>query len=155
MQNHNSKFKNFTFYIVTLIFALSTLNLAAAADLKGSIDRKTQELLEITDKINENQKILDAAQGQSRTLKGEIKKINSKKEHTIGCQNLCHLMNSSSVCCRHGTSSTICLLVTMVVSLTHIDRTLLASSTRVALPAWYQGLESRVVLGPLVVVCWL
>ncbi|NCN94920.1 peptidoglycan DD-metalloendopeptidase family protein [Candidatus Wolfebacteria bacterium] len=77
MQNHNSKFKNFTFYIVTLIFALSTLNLAAAADLKGSIDRKTQELLEITDKINENQKILDAAQGQSRTLKGEIKKINS------------------------------------------------------------------------------
>ena len=77
MQNHNSKFKNFTFYIVTLIFALSTLNLAAAADLKGSIDQKTQELLEITDKINENQKILDAVQGQSQTLEGEIKKINS------------------------------------------------------------------------------
>ncbi|MFH1346851.1 MAG: peptidoglycan DD-metalloendopeptidase family protein [Spirochaetota bacterium] len=48
-----------------------------AADLKGSIDQKTQELLEITDKINENQKILETVQDQSQTLEGEIKKINT------------------------------------------------------------------------------
>jgi len=48
-----------------------------AADLKTSIDQKTQELLEITDKINENQKVLEVVQGQSQTLEGEIKKINT------------------------------------------------------------------------------
>lgn len=46
-------------------------------DLKSSLDTKTQELLEITNKINENQKILETVQGQSQTLQNEIKKVDS------------------------------------------------------------------------------
>ncbi len=48
-----------------------------SVESKSSIDQKTQELLDITNKINENQKILEAVQGQSQTLEGEIKKINT------------------------------------------------------------------------------
>jgi len=60
---------------VSLIF--SSTFVLAATDLKGSIDQKTQELLDITNKINENQKILEQVQGQSQTLQTEIKKIDT------------------------------------------------------------------------------
>ena len=71
----------FCLYAVLLILPL-ILNpqssiLVSAADLKGSIDQKTQELLEVTNQINENQKILEEVQGQSQTLQNEIKKINT------------------------------------------------------------------------------
>ena len=50
---------------------------AAPSELKNSIDQKTQELLEITNQIKENQKSLEETQGQSKTLQQEVKKIDS------------------------------------------------------------------------------
>ncbi len=86
--------KRLFFYlcVVSLIF-FSILNpqfsiLVSAADLKNSIDQKTQELLEITNQINENQKILESVQGQSQTLQSEIKKVNSNiKQVDLGIKS--------------------------------------------------------------------
>jgi len=69
--------KNFLFFLILIFLLAFQAQIASSADVNSSIDQKTQELLEITDKINENQKILEAVQGQSQTLEGEIKKINS------------------------------------------------------------------------------
>jgi len=86
MQNYNLKLKNclnkiiLTFCIVILIFTFSFFNLAVGAapsELKNSIDQKTQELLEITSQIKENQKSLEETQGQSKTLQQEVKRIDS------------------------------------------------------------------------------
>ncbi|TRZ64368.1 MAG: hypothetical protein D4Q79_01700, partial [Spirochaetia bacterium] len=65
--------KNFLFFLILIFLLAFQAQIASSADVKSSIDQKTQELLEITDKINENQKILEAVQGQSQTLEGEIK----------------------------------------------------------------------------------
>ncbi|MFA5099137.1 MAG: peptidoglycan DD-metalloendopeptidase family protein [Candidatus Paceibacterota bacterium] len=73
--NKFSKKLFFCLCAVSLIF--SSTFVLAATDLKGSIDQKTQELLDITNKINENQKILEQVQGQSQTLQTEIKKIDT------------------------------------------------------------------------------
>ena len=79
----NKFYKKLFFYLCVIsLVSYQILNtryliLVSAADLKGSIDQKTQELLDITNKINENQKILEAVQGQSQTLETEIKKINT------------------------------------------------------------------------------
>ncbi len=69
--------KNFPYCLILIFLLAFQAQVVLSVESKSSIDQKTQELLDITNKINENQKILEAVQGQSQTLEGEIKKINT------------------------------------------------------------------------------
>jgi len=78
--------KNFLYSLILVFFLVSPLAAGASdpTNLKQSLDQKTRELLDITSKINKNQKILDTVKGQSQTLQGQIKQIDSN----IGQVNL-------------------------------------------------------------------
>jgi len=80
MKNYNIKSKILASYAVILIFAFLIFNLAIAAapaELKDSINQKSQELQEISNKLKENQEYLKGVQGQSQTLQKEINTIDS------------------------------------------------------------------------------
>ena len=51
---------------------------AAPLELKGSIDKKTQELLEINQQIQATQKKIEETQSESKTLKKEITKTDNE-----------------------------------------------------------------------------
>jgi murein DD-endopeptidase MepM/ murein hydrolase activator NlpD len=81
MNNFFKKIFFYSFLLSSLYLILYTVSLAAAPqELRDNIDKKTQELLDVTDKIKETQKNLEATQEQSRTLESEIKKIDKNVE---------------------------------------------------------------------------
>ena len=63
-------------FFIFLIFSRLAWG-AAPSELRNSINQKTQELLDISNQIKENQKSLEETQGQSKTLQQEVKKIDS------------------------------------------------------------------------------
>ena len=83
--------KILTFLIVILIFTFSFLHLTVAAvpqELRDSISQKSRELQEITDKLKENEKYLEEIQGQGKTLKQEVDKIDrSIKQADLGIRS--------------------------------------------------------------------
>ncbi len=84
------KRKFFYLFLFSIFYFLFSIPLFAAApqELKESINQKSKELLEINEKIKENQKNLEEIQDKGQTLKQEINKIDSNiKQVNLGVRS--------------------------------------------------------------------